>query len=58
MPTRAVNVAVAAASFAGPPSAATLPSSAPVRIAKVVVELTLRTRDEPRVCRRLNVLGV
>ena len=46
-PTRAVSVAVAVTSFAGSPSGTARPSSAPARIASVVVELTLRTREEP-----------
>ena len=46
-PTNAVNVAVAVTSIAGLPSGTTRPSSVPVRIASVVVELTLSTRDEP-----------
>ncbi len=47
-PTSAVSVAVAARSFAGSPSGTTSPSCVPARIASVVVELTLRTREEPR----------
>ncbi|KOX58712.1 hypothetical protein ADL19_06870 [Streptomyces purpurogeneiscleroticus] len=48
IPTSAVSVAVAVTSFAGSPSGTTLPSSAAVKMASVVVELTLSTRDEPR----------
>ena len=46
-PTSAVSVAVAVTSFAGSPSGTTRPSCVPVRIARVAVELTLSTRDEP-----------
>ena len=46
-PTSNVNVAVATASFTGSPSGTARPSSVPVRIASVVVELTLSTRDVP-----------
>ena len=46
-PTSAVSVAVAVTSLAGSPSGTTRPSCVPVRIASVVVELTLSTRDEP-----------
>ena len=46
-PTNAASVAVAVTSFAGSPSGTTMPSCAPARIASVLVELTLRTRDEP-----------
>ena len=46
-PTSAVSVAVAVTSFAGSPSGTTRPSCVPARIASVVVELTLSTRDEP-----------
>ncbi len=46
-PTSAVNVAVAVTSFAGSPSGTARPSCVPARIASVVVELTLSTRDEP-----------
>ncbi len=47
-PTRAVSVAVATRSRAGSPSGTASPSSVPARIANVVVELTLSTRDDPR----------
>jgi hypothetical protein len=46
-PTRVVSVAVAVTSFAASPSGTTRPSWVPVKIASVVVELTLSTRDEP-----------
>ncbi len=46
-PTSAVSVAVAVTSFAGSPSGTARPSCVPARMARVVVELTLRTRDEP-----------
>ena len=46
-PTSAVSVAVAVTSFAASPSGATRASSVPASIARVVVELTLSTRDEP-----------
>ena len=46
-PTSAVRVAVAVTSLAGSPSGTAKPSWVPVRIASVVVELTLSTRDEP-----------
>ena len=46
-PTSAVSVAVAVTSFAGSPSGTARPSCVPARIASVVVELTLSTRDEP-----------
>ena len=46
-PTNAVRVAVAVTSFAGSPSGTARPSCVPARIASVVVELTLSTRDEP-----------
>ncbi len=46
-PTSAVRVAVAVTSFAGSPSGTARPSWVPARIASVVVELTLSTRDEP-----------
>ena len=46
-PTSAVSVAVAVTSFAGSPSGTTSPSCVPARMASVVVELTLRTRDVP-----------
>ena len=46
-PTNAVSVAVAITSFAGSPSGTIRPSSVPVRMASVVVELTLSTREEP-----------
>ncbi len=46
-PTSAVSVAVAVTSFAGSPSGTASPSCVPARIASVVVELTLSTRDEP-----------
>lgn len=47
-PTTAVRVAVATASCAGSPFGTATPSSAAVRMASVVVVLTLRTREEPR----------
>ena len=46
-PTSAVSVAVAVTSFAGSPSGTTRPSCVPARIASVLVELTLSTREEP-----------
>ena len=46
-PTSPVSVAVAVTSFAGSPSGTARPSCVPARIASVVVELTLSTRDEP-----------
>ena len=46
-PVRAVSVAVAVISLPGSPSGTTNPNCAPARIASVVVELTLSTRDEP-----------
>src|SRR5262245_1275474 len=46
-PTSAVSVAVAVTSFAGSPSGTASPSCVPARMASVVVELTLKTRDEP-----------
>ncbi len=46
-PTNTVSVAVAVTSFAASPSGTARPSSVPARIARVVVELTLSTRDEP-----------
>ena len=46
-PTSAVSVAVAVTSLAGSPSGTTSASSVPARIASVVVELTLSTRDVP-----------
>ena len=46
-PVSTVSAAVAVASFAGSPSGTTSASCVPVRIASVVVELTLSTRDEP-----------
>ena len=46
-PTSAVRVAVAATSLAGSPSGTASPSCVPARIASVVVELTLNTRDVP-----------
>ena len=46
-PVSTVSVAVAVTSFAGSPSGTTRPSCVPARMARVVVELTLRTRDEP-----------
>ncbi len=46
-PTSSVSVAVAVTSFIGSPSGTTSPSSVPARIASVVVELTLNTRDVP-----------
>jgi len=47
-PVRAVSVAVAVISRPGSPSGAAIPSCVAVRIARVVVELTLRTRDVPK----------
>jgi hypothetical protein len=47
VPTRAVNVAVAVISVPGSLSGTTRASCVPVRMARVVVELTLSTRDEP-----------
>ena len=46
-PTREVRVAAAVMSFAGSPSGTTRPSCVPARIASVVVELTLSTREVP-----------
>ena len=46
-PTNAVSVAVAVTSLARSPSGTTTPSCVPTRIARVAVELTLSTRDEP-----------
>ena len=46
-PTRAVSVAAATSSRAGSPSGTANPSWVPARMASVVVELTLNTRDEP-----------
>ena len=46
-PVIAVKVAVAVSSRAGSPSGTTSASCVPVRMASVVVELTLRTRDVP-----------
>jgi hypothetical protein len=46
-PTIAVNVAVAVISLAGSPSGTTRPSCVPARMASVVVELTLSTREVP-----------
>jgi hypothetical protein len=46
-PTSAASVAVAVTSLAGSPSGTTSPSCVPARMASVVVELTLSTRDEP-----------
>ena len=46
-PTSAASVAVAVTSPAGLPSGTTNPNCVPARIASVVVELTLNTRDEP-----------
>ena len=47
-PVSAVSVAVAARSLAGSPSGTASPSCVPARIARVVVDETLRTRDVPR----------
>ena len=47
-PTSAVRVAVAVRRRPGSPSGTESPSCVPVRIASVVVELTLSTREEPR----------
>ena len=47
MPTISPNVARACNSFMGSPSGTTEPSSAPTRIAMVVVVVTLSTRDVP-----------
>ena len=47
-PTSSVSVAVAMASLTASPSGTARPSSVPVRMASVVVELTLSTRDVPR----------
>ena len=46
-PTSAASVAVAVTSFAASPSGTTRPSCVPARIASVLVELTLSTREEP-----------
>ena len=46
-PTSAVSVAVAVTRRAGSPSGTARPSCVPVRMASVVVELTLSTREEP-----------
>ena len=46
-PTSAASVAAAVTSRAGSPSGTTSPSWVPARMASVVVELTLSTRDEP-----------
>jgi len=46
-PVSAVSVAAATVSLTGSPSGTANPSCAPVRIASVVVELTLSTRDVP-----------
>ena len=46
-PTSAVSVAVAVSRRPGSPSGTASESSVPVRIASVVVELTLSTREEP-----------
>jgi hypothetical protein len=46
-PTSATSVAVAVIRPAGLPSGTTRPSSVPARIARVVVELTESTCDEP-----------
>ena len=46
-PTSAVSVAVAVMSFSGSPSGTTSPNCVPARIASVVVELTLNTREVP-----------
>ena len=46
-PTMDASVAVAVTSLAGSPSGTTRPSCVPARMASVVVELTLSTRDEP-----------
>ena len=46
-PTSAVSVATTVISFAGSPSGTARPSCVPVRIPRVVVELTLSTADEP-----------
>ena len=46
-PTSTASVAVAVTSLAGSPSGTASPSCVPARIASVVVELTLSTRDEP-----------
>ena len=46
-PTSAVSVAVAVISRAGSPSGTVSPSCVPARIASVVVELTLSTREVP-----------
>ena len=46
-PTSAVSVAVAVMSWPGSPSGTESPSCVPARIASVVVELTLSTREVP-----------
>ena len=46
-PTSALSVAVAASSRPGSPSGTAIPSCVPARIANVVVELTLSTREVP-----------
>ena len=46
-PTSSESVAAAVTSFAGSPSGTTEPSCVPARIASVVVELTLSTRELP-----------
>ena len=46
-PTSSASVAVAVSSLAGSPSGTTSPSCVPARIARVVVELTLSTRELP-----------
>ena len=46
-PTSSASVAVAVSSLAGSPSGTTRPSCVPARIASVVVELTLSTREVP-----------
>ena len=47
-PVSTASVPAAAISSAAPPPGATRPSSAPVRIARVVVVLTLNGRELPR----------
>ncbi|MNF63812.1 hypothetical protein D3C84_455240 [compost metagenome] len=46
-PTSRVRVAVTMSSWPGSPSGTTTPSWVAVRIARVLVELTLSTREEP-----------
>ncbi|MEI2805835.1 MAG: hypothetical protein V9G18_07815 [Albidovulum sp.] len=46
-PTRPVRVAAAVTSWAGSPLGTASPSWVPARMARVVVELTLSTREEP-----------